>query len=73
MHKTDVLGSRILSIITKAEEPLETREIEQLLEQKNRKETRVKVLYRLNLLRGEGKIKGKAVGSGKGTWIWWNT
>ncbi len=68
LRQRDQESSRILSIIRQAEEPLETREIELKL----RGSTRVKVLYRLNLLRGEGLVKGKAVGSGKGTWIWWN-
>jgi DNA-binding Lrp family transcriptional regulator len=46
---------------------LETKEIGEKL----KKISRVKILYRLNNLRAEGLIKGKQVGSGKGTWIWW--
>jgi repressor of nif and glnA expression len=57
----------ILKIINNAGEPLETKEIENLA----KKLTRVKILYRLNQLRAEGLIKGKQIGSGKGTWIWW--
>lgn len=57
----------ILKIIENANEPLETKEIEALA----KKITRVKILYRLNNLRAEGEIKGKQIGSGKGTWIWW--
>ena len=57
----------ILNLVSKSAEPLETREIEIALP----KSTRIMVLYRLNNLRGEGKIKGKHVGSGKGAWIWW--
>lgn len=57
----------LLKIIENAKEPLETKEIEILA----KKITRVKILYRLNNLRAEGLIKGKHVGSGKGTWIWW--
>ena len=64
----DVISRKILKILAEAGEPLETKEIETLL-----KETRVKVLYRLNLLRGDGLIKGKPVGSGKGAWIWWHS
>ncbi|MEK6950456.1 MAG: hypothetical protein AABX13_01910 [Nanoarchaeota archaeon] len=64
----DKVTEKILSLITAAAEPLETKEIEKQLQSV----TRVKVLYRLNLLRGEGLVKGKAVGSGKGTWIWWS-
>lgn len=63
----DSVSTKTLRIIADAHEPLETKEIETLL----KTITRVKVLYRLNLLRGDGVIKGKAVGSGKGTWIWW--
>jgi hypothetical protein len=29
-------------------------------------------MYRLNNLRGEGKIQGKMLGAAKGVWIWWN-
>lgn len=79
----DTITEKILSLITAAVEPLETKEIEEQLriqekiQEKQPKKaivetvTRVKVLYRLNLLRGDGLIKGKPVGSGKGTWIWW--
>ena len=68
MHRTrDKISENILKILKKAEEPLETKEIELLL----KNVTRVKVLYRLNNLRGDGLIKGKPVGSGKGTWVWW--
>lgn len=66
-RKKDFLSKRILEVLDKAQEPLETKEIEDLL----KNSTRIKVLYRLNLLRGDGLIKGKQVGSGKGTWIWW--
>jgi len=65
--KQDPIRDRILNILKKAEEPLETKEIELVL----KNVSRVMVLYRLNDLRGEGIIKGKAVGSGKGVWIWW--
>ena len=68
MRALDRLSKRILDIVAKAGEPLETREIEELL----RKNSRTMILYRLNNLRGEGLIKGKQVGSGKGTWIWWS-
>lgn len=68
----DKTSTKILTLLQETEEPLETKEIENLLAETSLKDiTRVKVLYRLNLLRGDGTIKGKAVGSGKGTWIWW--
>ena len=65
--RKDILSKKILNLINRSDEPLETREIEELLP----KLTRVIILYRLNNLRGEGRIKGKQVGSGKGAWIWW--
>lgn len=64
---SDKLAKKILGVIERSDAPLETKEIEQKV-----KETRTKVLYRLNLLRGEGKVKGKFVGPGKGVWIWWS-
>jgi hypothetical protein len=70
MHtSSDVISKRILDILRNADEPLETKEIELIL----KNVTRVKTLYRLNNLRGDGLIKGKPVGSGKGCWIWWKT
>ncbi len=69
LKDNDSLCKKILQIIQQAQEPLETREIEVLL----KGHTRIKILYRLNLLRGDGMIKGKPVGSGKGTWIWWKS
>jgi len=65
--KGDRTSQRILKLLADAVEPLETKEIEIFLKDV----TRVKVLYRLNMLRGDGAIKGKPVGSGKGAWIWW--
>jgi len=63
----DELSKKIVSIIKSSDEPIETKEIEQ----KIKGVSRDKILYRLFNLRGEGVIKGKQVGSGKGTWIWW--
>lgn len=75
MHENvDKTSTKILKLLQEADEPLETKEIETLLIENSLKNvTRIKVLYRLNLLRGDGEIKGKPVGSGKGTWIWWET
>jgi len=61
------LSQRILQIIELANEPLETKEVQSKLEGFSR----TMILYRLNNLRGEGQIKGKRVGPGKGVWIWW--
>lgn len=62
-----------LKIIRSSKEPLETKEIEALLKKQRKDVTRTKVFYRLNNLRGEGAIKGKFIGPGKGVWIWWKT
>ncbi len=67
-RNSDPISDKLFKIIKEANEPLETAEIELLL----KNVTRVKILYRLTNLRGEGLIKGKQVGSGKGTWIWWS-
>lgn len=67
MRLTDKIVGTILNIINNSSEPLETKEIEEKLP----KETRTKIFNRLKDLRGEGLIKGKMVGAGKGTWIWW--
>ena len=64
--KSDKITDRILDVISHSDEPLETAEIVDTV-----KDTRIKILYRLNIMRGEGKIRGKQVGSGKGCWIWW--
>lgn len=64
----DKISQKIVEILKKSDEPLETMEIEKMIT----KATRVMVLNRLKDLRGDGKIKGKRVGAGnKGVWIWW--
>jgi repressor of nif and glnA expression len=67
----DILSEKTLGIIKKSDEPLETKEVQEKLEASIKNVTRTKVFYRLNLLRGDGLIKGKFVGPGKGVWIWW--
>lgn len=69
----DLISNEIINIINSIDEPLETKEIEEKLKNVIKIETitRTKVFYRLNLLRGDGKIKGKFAGPGKGVWIWW--
>ena len=69
----DLISGEILKLISGSAEPLETKEIEEQVKGRIKKEsvTRTKIFYRLNLLRGEGKIKGKFIGSGKGVWVWW--
>ncbi len=66
----DELANAVLKVMEKSDQPLETKEVEWMVKG-NRGATRIKVIYRLNNLRGEGKIKGKFVGPGKGVWIWW--
>jgi len=67
MKSKDKTIETILEVINNSSEPLETKEIEEKLSE----ETRAKILYRLRDLQGRGLIKGKMVGAGKGTWIWW--
>ena len=69
----DLISNTALNIINNSGEPLETKEILEKIAEKIKKETvtRTKIFYRLNLLRGDGKIKGKFTGPGKGVWIWW--
>lgn len=64
----DKIEEQILNLINSAKEPLETKEIQQ----KCRNISRAKILYRLNNLRGKGLIRGKSIGAGKGTWVWWS-
>ena len=58
----DKLAKKILDLIRNSDEPFETMEIVSNIKDS----TRMKILYRLYQLRGDGKIKGKQVGSGKG-------
>lgn len=67
MRSKDKIAETILIIVNNSDEPLETKDIEMKIPE----ETRTKILYRLRDLQGEGLIKGKMVGAGKGTWIWW--
>ncbi len=67
----DNISVLALKIIEGAETPLETKEIQGLIDNSLKNITRTKIMYRLNMLRGDGLIKGKFVGPGKGVWIWW--
>lgn len=67
----DEISKAALKVITTAEEPLETKEVEERVNKIVKDTTRTKLFYRLNNLRAEGIIKGKFVGPGKGVWIWW--
>lgn len=67
----DEISKAALKIITNADEPLETKEVEEKVSKIVKDTTRTKLFYRLNNLRAEGQIKGKFIGPGKGVWIWW--
>ncbi|MEM4310862.1 MAG: hypothetical protein QXX95_00530 [Nitrososphaerales archaeon] len=67
----DEISKAALKVINSAEEPLETKEVEERVNKIVKNATRTKLFYRLNNLRAEGLIKGKFVGPGKGVWIWW--
>lgn len=67
----DLISKEIIRAINDSKEPLETKEIEFILEKKVDDITRTKLFYRLMILRGENLILGKFVGPGKGVWIWW--
>jgi len=67
MHKGDRTSETILQILASSSAPLETKEIVEQV-----KTTRAIVFKRLTNLRGDGLIKGKQIGCGKGTWIWWD-
>ncbi len=71
MYKEDALTKLALKIIEKEEDVLETKEIEEKIALSVKSVTRTKLFARLNNLRGEGLVKGKFVGPGKGVWIWW--
>lgn len=67
----DELSRVLLKIINETDEPMETKEVQERAKESIADATRTKVYHRLSNLRGEGRIKGKFVGPGKGVWIWW--
>ena len=67
----DQITKAALKLIDESNEVLETKEIQNNLFASIKDVTRTKLFARLNNLRGEGLIKGKFVGPGKGVWIWW--
>lgn len=68
----DNISEAILKFVNTSSEPLETKEILDEVKGKIKSTTRTKLFYRLTNLRGEGAVKGKFVGPGKGVWIWWS-
>ena len=71
MQKGDRIRDLILDLIQSKESPLETREVVELVLKEYPTCTRTIVFKRLTDMRGDGAIRGKHVGSGKGVWIWW--
>ena len=67
----DLITKKALETIEESNGVLETKEILERLQISFDKITRTKLFSRLNNLRGDGLIKGKFVGPGKGVWIWW--
>jgi repressor of nif and glnA expression len=67
----DEISKAALKVINSADEPLETKEVEERVNKLIKDSTRTKLFYRLNNLRAEGLIRGKFIGPGKGVWIWW--
>ena len=67
----DSLTKLALKIIEDSNDVLETKKVQEKVEASVKDITRTKIFSRLNNLRGEGLIKGKFVGPGKGVWIWW--
>jgi len=68
LYMQNEISKRILKVLELADEPLETMEIVERL----KGVSRTIILNRLHQLRGEGLIRGKRVGGGKGVWIWWH-
>jgi len=68
----DRITKAITAVLDSSAEPLETKEVHSLVQKKIGSITRTMLFYRLNVLRGDGKVKGKFVGPGKGVWIWWS-
>ena len=67
----DNISQKTLKLIESSDEPLATKEIQKKIIKYIKDITRTKLFSRLNNLRGEGRIKGKFLDGGKGTWIWW--
>ena len=61
------VDEKLISIINSSFYPLETKEIIKQIPEFSH----AKILQRLTVIWGDGVIKGKQVGSGKGVWIWW--
>ncbi|RLE47579.1 hypothetical protein DRJ25_02060 [Candidatus Woesearchaeota archaeon] len=71
----DYVSNVLLKILSAADQPLETKEIEKKvceeLEKTGTRATRSIILKRLHILRGKGLIDGKFYKYSKGVWVWW--
>ncbi len=65
------ISKMVLKVSNNAGEPLETKEVEELVKKSMKGVMGSKLFYRLTMLRAEGLIRRKFVGSGKGVWFWW--
>ena len=63
----DELAADIERFVIKAEGPVGTSEIEAAFPDAKRS----KVLYRLQELRAQRRIRGRMVAGGRGSWIWY--
>ena len=61
------IDDKLISIINSSNIPLETKEIKDQVPELSH----AQVLRLLTTIWGDGVIKGKQVGSGKGVWVWW--
>ena len=63
----DALAADIERFVIKAEGPVGTKEVEAAFPDAKRS----KVLYRLQELRAQGRIKGRMMPGGRGSWVFW--
>ena len=65
--KGDALAKEIERFVTDADSPVGTKEVEAAFP----KAKRSVVVYRLQKLREEGRIKGRMMPGGRGSWVFW--
>lgn len=66
----DKISQKVIETVFSAHTPLETKQVEEIVRDAI-PATRTKIFKRLVDLRGDQILRGRVVGSGKGTWIWW--
>jgi repressor of nif and glnA expression len=68
----DKISELIIEKVNDSNQPLETKEILDYINERSKNITHSMILYRLMNLRGDGEINGKRISAGaKGVWIWW--